>query len=78
VKTHLHKTLTELIRERILRQARWELLHTRKPVKEIAAGLGFSDLFYFSRLFKRATGCSPTFFRDFETAIRGGRNLSIE
>ena len=74
---HLNKTLTELIRERILRQAKWELLHTRKPVKEIAAELGFEDIFYFSRLFKSATGCSPTFFREFETAIRGGRNLSM-
>ncbi len=77
VRMHLNKTLTELIRERILRQAKWELLHTRKPVKEIAAELGFEDIFYFSRLFKSATGCSPTFFREFETAIRGGRNLSM-
>jgi AraC-like DNA-binding protein len=76
VKTHLHKTLTELIRERILRQAKWEMLHTLKPVKQVAAELGFDDEFYFSRLFKRSTGCSPTFFRDYETAIRGGSNLS--
>lgn len=77
VSTHLNRTLTELIRERIMRQAKWELLHTRKPVKEVAADLGFTDMFYFSRLFKRATGCSPTFFREFETEIRGGRNLSM-
>ncbi len=77
VRIHLKRTLTQLIRERILRQARWELLHTRKPVKEVAAGLGFADVLYFSRLFTRATGCSPTFFRQFETAIRGGRNLSM-
>jgi AraC family transcriptional activator of pobA len=77
VKTHLHKTLTQLIRERILRQARWELLHTRKPVQQIAREIGFEDVFYFSRLFKQAAGCSPTFFREFETEIRGGRNLSM-
>lgn len=77
VKIHLRKTLTELIRERIVKQAKWELLHTLKPVKQIAADLGFKDIFYFSRLFKRATGCSPTFFRDFETEIRSGRNLSM-
>jgi AraC-like DNA-binding protein len=77
VRTHLNRTLTQLIRDRILRQAKWELLHTRKPVKEVAAGLGFGDVLYFSRLFTRATGCSPTFFREFETAIRGGRNLSM-
>lgn len=78
VKTHLRKTLTELIRERIIKEAKWELLHTVKPVKQIAADLGFDDIFYFSRLFKRATGCSPSFFREYETEIRSGRNLSIK
>jgi len=77
VKTHLHKTLTELIRERVVREAKWEMLHTTKPVKQVARELGFADVFHFSRLFKRSTGCSPTFFREFETTIRGGRNLSM-
>jgi AraC-like DNA-binding protein len=77
VKTHLRKTLTELIRERILRQAKWDLLHTLKPVKQIAAELGFEDELYFSRLFKQATGCAPTFFREYETTIRAGKNLSM-
>ncbi len=74
---HLGKNLTLLIRERVLKHAKWHLLHTRKPVKEVAAEAGFADEFYFSRLFKRATGMAPTDFRDFETAIRGGRNLSM-
>jgi AraC-like DNA-binding protein len=77
VKTHLGKTVTELIRERLLRHAKWQLLHTLRPVKEIAWEIGFSDEFYFSRLFKQASGCSPKAFREFETEIRGGRNLSM-
>lgn len=52
MKTHLHKTLTDLIRERIIKQAGWELPHTVKPVKEIAIELGFDDIFYLSRLFE--------------------------
>ncbi len=77
VRENLGKTLTDLIRERILTHAKWQLLHTLKPVKEIAAEVGFHDELYFSRLFKKATGISPTFFREFETEIRGGSNLSM-
>lgn len=77
VKQRFHKTLTELIRESILRQAKWDLLHTQKPIKQIAAEVGFDDELYFSRLFKRAAGCSPTFFREFETNIRGGTNVWV-
>ncbi len=77
VREHLGTTPTDLIRNRILIHAKWQLLHTLKPVKEISRELGFGDELYFSRLFKKATGYSPTFFREFETEIRGGSNLSM-
>jgi AraC-like DNA-binding protein len=77
VREHLGTTPTDLIRSRILIHAKWQLLHTLKPVKEVARELGFSDELYFSRVFKKATGHSPTFFREFETEIRGGSNLSM-
>lgn len=77
VREQLGTTPKELIRNRILTHAKWQLLHTLRPVKEIAREVGFADELYFSRLFKKATGCSPTFFREFETEIRGGSNLSM-
>ena len=77
VKAHLGKTLTELIQQRVLNHAKWELLHTLRPVKEVAREVGYDDELYFSRLFKKATGQAPTEFRTFETAIRGGSNLSM-
>jgi AraC-like DNA-binding protein len=76
-KAHFGRTMTEIIRERLLIDAKWDLLHTLKPVKQIARELGFSDELYFSRFFKKATGRAPTAFRAFETEIRGGSNLSM-
>ncbi len=77
VRDNLGTTPTELIRSRILTHAKWQLLHTLRPVKEIAHEVGFNDELYFSRFFKKGTGYSPTFFREFETEIRGGSNLSM-
>src|SRR5258708_30679619 len=44
-RTYFRKTLTDLIRERILKHAKWQLLHTLRPVKEIAYEVGFDDEF---------------------------------
>jgi AraC family transcriptional activator of pobA len=76
-RAHFGRTMTEVIRERLIIDAKWDLLHTLKPVKQIANELGFADELYFSRFFKKATGQAPTSFREFETEIRGGSNLSM-
>lgn len=63
-KTHFNKTLTDLITERIIIEAKRELYMTIKPIKEIAYNLGYGDEFYFSRLFKNKTDISPQMYRD--------------
>ena len=63
-KTHLNKTLTDLISERIIIEAKRELYLTNKPVKEIAWELGYDDEHYFSRFFKTNADVSPQMYRD--------------
>jgi len=63
-KSHFNKTLTSLIAERLIIEAKRELYLTSKPVKQIAFELGYIDEFYFSRFFKKNVGVSPQTFRD--------------
>ncbi len=62
-KSHFDKTLTNLITERIIIEAKRELYLTNKSVKEIAYMLGYDDEHYFSRFFKNKVDVSPTIFR---------------
>jgi AraC family transcriptional regulator, transcriptional activator of pobA len=63
-KTHFNKTLTDLIAERIVIEAKRELYLTNKSVKEIAYSLGYDDEFYFSRFFKKNADVSPQLYRE--------------
>lgn len=63
-KTHFNKTLTNLISERIIIEAKRELYLTNKAVKEIAYELGYEDEHYFSRFFKNNADVSPQIYRD--------------
>ncbi|UKN01998.1 AraC family transcriptional regulator [Paracrocinitomix mangrovi] len=63
-KIHFNKTLTELIAERIILEAKRELYLTNKTIKEIAYELGYNDEYYFSRFFKKNVDVSPQFYRE--------------
>ncbi|HEY9003375.1 MAG TPA: helix-turn-helix transcriptional regulator [Mucilaginibacter sp.] len=63
-KNHFNKTLTNMIAERIVIEAKRELYLTSKPVKSIAYELGFNDEFYFSRFFKNNADVSPQLYRE--------------
>ena len=55
---------SKLIEERLIREARRNLVYTHLQVATIAYALGFADAAHFSRVFAKATGLSPRRFRD--------------
>ena len=69
--THLNRvtrsatgdTASHLILNRMIREARRNLVYTNLPVSTIAYALGFEDPAYFSRVYAAATGLSPRAFR---------------
>lgn len=71
-KNYFNKTITELISERIIIEAKRELYLTKKTVKEIAYELGYDDEHYFSRFFKNNADVSPQIYRDTVGFGRGG------
>lgn len=76
--THLNRitraatgdTASHLILNRLIREARRNLVYTNLPVSTIAYTLGFEDPAYFSRVYAAATGLSP---RAFRAQLHGGR-----
>jgi AraC-like DNA-binding protein len=63
-KSHFNKTLSSLINERIIIEAKRELYMSNKTVKEIAYELGYEDEYYFSRFFKVNAEVSPQLYRE--------------
>ena len=61
-------TAGHLIRQRILTEAKRELVFTNRAIHDIAADLAFSDPSHFARFFRKQTGTAPHEFR----AARGG------
>lgn len=63
-KNHFNKTITDIISERIIIEAKRELYLTNKTVKEIAHELGYDDEHYFSGFFKNNAEVSPQMYRE--------------
>jgi transcriptional regulator, AraC family len=54
----------KLIFERVLREAKRQLLFSNESVNQISFALGYKDPAYFARFFHRMAGCSPSQFRN--------------
>lgn len=63
-KTVAGKTASDIIQDRVLLEAKKELLLHRGNFSRIAMDLGFEDYAYFSRVFKKRTGETPSGFVD--------------
>jgi AraC family transcriptional activator of pobA len=56
-------TAGHLIRQRILTEAKRELVFTGRAIHDIAYDLGFTDPSHFARFFRKQTGMTPQDFR---------------
>ncbi len=63
IKTTTGHTVSHHIQQRVILEAKRLLYHSDQSLKEIAAGLGYDDYPYFSRLFTKVAGTSPLGFR---------------
>ncbi len=62
-KATIGKTASELINEHIILEAKRYLLATTNQIKDIADQLGYEDVSYFIRFFRKHTGHTPEVFR---------------
>jgi AraC-like DNA-binding protein len=62
VKLNLNKTISALISDRVVLEAKRMLLHSSSSISQIAFELGYIENGYFFRLFKNKTGQTPTEF----------------
>ncbi|MBB6480464.1 AraC family transcriptional regulator [Spirochaeta isovalerica] len=63
------KTISAYIREKRILEAKWMLRHSGEPVTDVALSLGFEDINYFSRIFRKEAGVSP---RDYKNRYSSG------
>jgi len=57
---------SQIIKDRLVLEAKRQLKFSNKTVREIAFELGFEDPAYFSRLFSKNAGVSPAQYRQLE------------
>jgi AraC family L-rhamnose operon regulatory protein RhaS len=62
-KEHTQRSLLAYLHEYRVSRVCEELLRTDRPVTTLAAAMGYGDLRFFYRVFRRQVGCSPMAYR---------------
>jgi AraC family transcriptional regulator, transcriptional activator of pobA len=60
----LNKSVSEIVETRKLIEAKNQLIYTDKSVSEIGFEIGFNEKTYFTSVFKKVTGTTPSAFRE--------------
>lgn len=66
-KNKLNKLPMDIVKERVILEAKRLLYNTTSSVKEIAYQLSFEDASYFTKYFKSFTGLTPLEYRNKES-----------
>lgn len=67
-KRHCKMTIGDYVRRKRIDLACHELVNSNAPINEIALDSGFFDQSHFTRVFKKATGLTPTIYRSIFTS----------
>lgn len=68
---------SKLLQNRILAEARRELLLSDAKIQDVSSALGFASPAYFTRLFTQKLGLSPKDYRNTRAAIEPGPNSAV-
>lgn len=69
-KEYLNTTPKHYLFEIRIRSAKFQLVNTDKAIAKIAEDTGFSSAYYFSNMFKRSTGVTPSQFRTSNKVVK--------
>ncbi|MBE9913048.1 response regulator [Paenibacillus donghaensis] len=63
-KNHLGMTFVEYVTSKRIEAAKYLLLHSDKSITQIGSGIGYHERRYFTKVFQRYTGMTPSEFRE--------------